>query len=223
MTKRRWHMINLAIFLSMIVVPLMVMASVPTTTSFDRHNVYRLDGYRDGGYYVERHNPATTGYMNMSHIGGTNEFTIEAYNIKNITLDMDLMFERRKSLFGWDNVSWEEMVSALGGEIVININTTDPIEELRFVDNPDVRVQVKKDGLVYQPWGRLGDVEIEADPVDSGVTVVVLQFDQVTSLYDLLYSLLVIVIILGLGVLLARYIHRALFFDGRYYKEWGRM
>jgi len=222
MTKRRWHMINLAIFLSMIVVPLMVMASVPTTTSFDRHNVYRLDGFRDGGYYVERHDPATTGYMNMSHVGGTTEFTIEAYNIKNITLDMDLMFERRKSLFGWGNVSWEEMVSALGGEITIHINTTDPIEELRFVDNPDVMVQVKKDGLVYQPWGRLNDVEIEIDPLDSGESVVVLQFDQSISIYDILYSLLMVVILFGLIFLIVRYLNRTLYYDGSYYKEWGR-
>lgn len=202
---------------------MVVLASVPTTTSFDRHNVYVMDGFRDGGYYAERDNPAITGYMNMSHIGGTNIFNITTYNIANITLDINLMFERRKTLFGWDNVSWADMVASLGGEIIINIHSDDGLNELRFINNPDVRVQVKRDDIIYQPYAYLHEVEIEVNPIDAGQTQVILQFEQMDSMYDLLIGILQLVIIIGLLVLVARYFQRALWHDGSYYKKWGRM
>lgn len=220
--NRRWHITNLIIIFSMIITPMVVLASVPTTTSFDRHNEYVMDGFRDGGYYAVRQNPAVTGYMNMSHIGGTNEFNITTYNIANITLDLDLMYERRKTLFGWDSVSWEEMVSSLGDEIVININSADGLNELRFVDNPDIQVQVLKDGLVYQPYGNLQDVEVEVNPIDAGQIQVTLQFDFADSLYDLIYSLMLIIIIIGIFSVIYRYFKRALWYDGTHYKKWGQ-
>lgn len=219
--NRRWHITNIIIIFSMIITPMVVLASIPTTTSFDRHNTYIMDGFRDGGYYVIRQNPAITGYMNMSHIGGTNEFNITTYNIANITLDLDLMFEQRKTLFGWDTVSWGEMVSSLGGEIIINVNSADGLDELRFVDNPEVRVKVLKDGVIYQPYGTLNDLEIEITPLDAGQTQVILQFDLADSLYDVVYSLLLIIIILGIVSVIYRYFKMALWHDGSYYKKWG--
>ncbi|MCK4545032.1 hypothetical protein KAU43_05795 [candidate division WOR-3 bacterium] len=219
--NRKWHLTNIIIIFSMIITPMVVLASVPTSTSFDRQNTYVMDGFRDGGYYAERQNPAITGYMNMSHISGTNEFNITTYNINNITLDIDLMFERRKALFGWGSVSWEDMVSSLGNDIVINIDSADGINELRFVDNPDVMVQVYKNDEIYQVYGDLQGVEIEINPLESGQTQILLKFDFTESTYDLLYSILVVIIILGIVGFLIRIFKRALWHDGTYYKQWG--
>lgn len=217
-----WHMVNIIILVCMVIVPMVVLASVPTTTSFDRHNTYEMDGFRDGGYYAVRQNSLQEGYMNMSHVGGTNEFNISTYNIDNITLDMDLMFERRKFLFGWQEVGWQEMVASLGNEIVINIDSYDGINELRFTDNPNVKVQILRDGEIYQDWAVLESTEIEITPLESGTTQVIIKFDQFYSTYELLYSLLILIIILAIILLIARYIHRALFYDGSYYQKWGQ-
>lgn len=219
--NKKWHITNIVILFSLVITPVVVLASIPTTTSFDRHNEYVMDGFRDGGYYVIRQNPAITGYMNMSHIGGTNEFNITTYNIANITLDMDLMYAQRRSLFGWDTVSWEDAIGSLGDEIIININSTDGINELRFIDNPDVTVQVYKDGEIYQIYGDLKDVEIEMNPLESGQTQVILSFDFSESIYDFLLAFLQLLIILGLISLIYRMFKRALWYDGSYYKKWG--
>ncbi len=219
--NRKWHITNAIILFCLIIMPMVVLASVPTTTSFDRHNEYVMDGFRDGGYYAVRDNPAITGYMNMSHIGGTNIFNITTYNIANITLDLDLMYAQRSSLFGWGVVSWEDAVASLGEEITININSDDGLDELRFVDHPEVQIQVLKDGLVYQAYGNLQDVEIEVNPLDAGQTQIILQFDFADSLFDLVYSMLLILIVVGFVSLIIRFIQRAMFYDGSYYKKWS--
>ena len=220
--NRRWHVTNVVILVAMIIIPSIVLASVPTTTSFDRQNIYYSDGYRDGGYYAVRHDPAVTGFMNMTHVGGTNVFTIESYNIKNITLDMDLMFEQRKALFGWDNVTWEDMVSSLGNEIVINVDSADGIDSLRFIDHPNVAVQVKVDGEIHRTYATLGGVEVDSNTLGVGDTQVILQFDAYQSLYDIMLSLLAVIIVLGIILMVVRSTKRVLFYDGTYYKSfWG--
>jgi len=219
--NKTWYLVNIIVLFSLVIVPMGVLASIPTTTSFDRHNEYVMDGYRDGGYYAVRQNPAITGYMNMSHIGGTNEFTIETYNIENITLDLELMYENRRHLFNWTTVSYEDMIASLDGQIIIHVNSSDGINELRFVDHDGVACQVYRDGEIYQPFVELADVKVETNPIGSGYTQVILEFDGIESTYDILSMLLQIAIIFGMLILVGRYLQKALFFDGSYYEKWG--
>lgn len=219
---RRWHTVNILIIALMIVVPSVVLASLPTTTSFDRHNLYDFDGYRDGGYYVVRKNASIQAFMNMSHVGGTNEFNITSYNINNITFDLDLMFERRRNLFGWDSVSFEEMVSALNHRIIINLDSVDGIEALRFVDHPEVNVMVWVDGVIVRDWERLEDIEVYLDGLPSGQSEIILDFGIGWTFYDAIWNMMILVIFIGVIFIVLRMINRALFYDGSYYKSFWR-
>ncbi len=220
MNTRRFHTINILILITLIIVPSLALASVPTTTSFDRENEYDFDGFRDGGYYVIRHNSSNRGFMNMSHVGGTNIFNITSNNIKNLTLDLDDMFDRRSWLFGWGNVSFADMTDALNGRIVINLNSTDSgIEELRFVDHPNVYVMVWVDDVVVRDWSELEDVEIYSENLNSEI---VLDFSIGYSTYFIMSNLLILAVLVGVSWLALRLVWRALFWDGTIYMEYWR-
>ena len=220
----KFYLVNVFIIILMIITPMTVLASVPTTTSFDRHNTYMLDGFRDGGYYAVRDNPLKAGYMNMSHVGGTNVFNITTYNIKNLTLDFDLMFERRSFLFGWATVTWEDAVDSLGDNITINIITDGKLTDMRFVDQPNVFVKVWKNGTVYRGWEHLSDVEIDSTGFTSGNHNVVIQFYDTITFNDLMNLLLWLIVIIGLLWLIYRMIRGVLFGDnGDYYmRVWDK-
>jgi len=211
--------INVVIFITLILLPSLVLASLPTTTAFDRHNVYVLDGFRDGGYYVIRQNSSYTGFMNMSHDGGNNNiFNITTYNIENITLDFDLMFERRSFLFGWMNISWEDAVASLGDDIYININSSDGLSALRFADQPNTIVRVSLDGVVIRDWARMEDIEIYTDDISSGQHEVLIEFQP----YGYFTDFLVFIILIGIVILIIKWVHWILFYDeGEYYNRFG--
>ena len=222
-SPKTWHLINVIIIALMIVVPTVVLASLPTTTSFDRHNLYDFDGYRDGGYYVVRKNSSVQAFMNMSHVGGTNEFDITSYNINNITFNLDLMYERRRNIFGWGSISFEEMISALNGRIIINLDSVDGLEAMRFVDHPEVNVMVWVDGVVVRDWSVLQDVEVYLDGLPSGQTKIILDFGIGWTFYDAIWNIGIFVITIGVIFMVLRLINMALFHDGNYYKSfWGK-
>ena len=215
--RRKFYIVNILIIFSLIILPLSVLASLPTTTDFDRHNVYPTDGFRAGGYYAVRSNSTFNGTMNMTHTGGTREFNIETYNIENLTLDFDLMFERRSYLFGWGDVTWEDAVDSLGNDIYINITTDGNLENLRFVDQPNVWIKVWKNGTEYLGWQHLEDLEVDTNGLDSGNHTIRLQFEDSMTIEDILIWLLQIIIIFGLFVLLIRYIRAGIFGEEDYY------
>lgn len=220
--RKTWHLINIIILFSLVIVPLGVLASIPTTTSFDRHNVYETDGFRAGGYYVIRQNSTYDGFMNMSYTGGTNNFNITTYNIENITLDFDLMYQERSYLFGWATVTWEDAVSSLGETIYITINSDDGINSLRFVDQPNERVRIKIDGEIYRDYAKLEDVEIDLNGIESGTHLVVIEFDHVYSIYNILIGLFQIAAVIGIITLIIRYIRVIISGNDDYYMEfWG--
>jgi len=221
---KKIYFVNISIILFMIIIPSMVLASIPTSTSFDRHNTYELDGYRDGGYYAIRDNPLIDGYMNMSHIGGTNIFNITTYNIKNVTLDFELMFERRSFLFGWVDVTWQDVVDSLGNNITINIITDGKLENMQFVDQPNVWVKIWKDGEVYKGWNILSDIELDSTGLDSGSHIVIIQFQQSMTLIDIIKFLLSVLIIIGIVKVIFDLIKSILLGDnGDYYKRaWNK-
>lgn len=222
--NKRFHIINVAIIISFIFLPMTVLASVPASTSFDRHNTYLLDGYRDGGYYAVRHNSGVAGYMNMSHVGGTRDFNITSYNIKNLTLDMDLMFSQRKWLFGWDTVTWEDMVSSLGDRIVINLDCSEyGIGQIDFIDHPEVNVKVYVDGEVYRDWSPLGETEIYTDGFNVGETQIILEFDIYDTVFDMMVFILELIIVIGIMVIVLRALGSIFAPEQSYYKKyWGR-
>ena len=216
-TTKRFILVNLFILFTLIIAPLTVMASMPTTTSFDRHNVYPEDGYRGGGYYAVRSNSTYNGTMNMTHVGGSNTFNIETYNIENITLDFDLMYERRSYLFGWANVSWEDAVDSLGNDIYINISTDGNLDNLRFVDQPNVWIKVWKNDTVYLGWQHLEDLEVDINGLEAGNHTIRLQFEDSMTLEDVVIWVLELAIVFGLLVLILRYVRTGLFGEEDYY------
>lgn len=131
--------------------PLLLVVTMPSTDSFSRQNEYPLGGYRAAGYYVERVNPTVTGYINVTHPGGTNIMYIEMYNIKNVTLDMDTLYENRNTLFGWVNITWVDAVRSVS-ELVLYVNTTHEVESFSFVDYEEVWMQVDVDGTIRDKW-----------------------------------------------------------------------
>lgn len=223
MKVSKYMKINTIIFIALILIPSIVLASIPTATAFNRENVYELDGFRAGGYYIIRQNASYDGFMNISYSGGNNNiFNITTYNIENITLDFDLMYERHDFLFGWTNITWEDAVTTLGNDIIININSTDGLSEMRFVDQPEVIVKIWLDREVIQDWGRLEDVEIYTDDLAPGNHEVLIEFQPFQTLVDNLIFLLQFAVLIGITLLIIRWIRRALFFDeGEYYKSYG--
>ena len=220
MNISRFMKINIIIFATLIILPSLVLASIPTPTAFDRENVYSLDGFRPGGYYVIRQNASQDGFMNMTSDGGNNIFNITTHNIENVTLDFDLMYQERSLLFGWGNVTWEDAVASLGDDIYINIDSQDGLSELRFTDHPEVIVRITLDGIVIRDWARLEDVEIHTDDISSGQHEVLIEFQPFQTLVGNLMYLLQFVIVIGIMILIARWVYRALFYDdGEYYKS----
>lgn len=217
-TTKRFILVNLFILFTLIILPISVMATMPTTTSFDRHNIYSEDGYRGGGYYAVRSNLTYNGTMNMTHVGGSNTFIIETYNINNMTLDFDLMYERRSYLFGWDEVTWDEAVDYLGNDIYINISTDGTLESLRFVDQPNVWVKVWKNDTVYRGWMLLSDVEIDSEGFEAGDYIIRIQFQDSMTIYDILSLVLQVMVIVGIFLLIYSSIKRIFYYDeGDYY------
>jgi len=217
---KRFHIINIIIFFSLILLPLSVLASVPTTTDFDRHNEYPTDGFRDGGYYAVRDNSSIMGYMNMSHTGGTPSFEIETYNIQNVTLDFDLMFEKRSFLFGWATVTWEDAVDSLGNDIFINITTDGTLNSMRFVDQPNVWVRVWKNNTIYKGWELLSDVELDSTGFSAGTYEIIIEFQDSMTIYDILSLVLQVMIVVGIILLIIRSLRSVLFGDdGNYYRR----
>lgn len=218
--KKRWHIVNIIIIFSLVILPLSVLASVPTTTSFDRHNNYPTDGFRAGGYYAIRDNSSYNGFMNMSHIGGTNNFTIETYNIQNVTLDFDLMFEERSFLFGWASVTWEDAVDSLGNDIYINITSDGTLNSLKFVDQPNVWVRIWKNDTLYRGWERLSDVEVDSIGFGAETYEIRIQFQDSMTAEDIFSLLLQFIMIIGVLWIIYRMVKRMLFGDdGDYYRR----
>jgi len=217
---KKFHFINIIIILTLIITPLSVLASLPTTTDFDRHNYYPTDGFRAGGYHAVRDNAIYDGYMNMSHTGGTREFNIDTYNIKNVTLDFDLMFERRSFLFGWGDVTWQDAVDSLNGRIFINITTDGTLNSMRFVDQPNVYVRVLKDGEVYRGWNRLSDTEIDTNGFEAGSYEVIIEFQDLMTTFDIVEFLLEVLLIVGVILVIYNTFRRTMFGDGgEYYRR----
>jgi len=222
MITDRYIKINAVIFILLIILPSIVLASIPTPIAFDRDNTYELDGYRPGGYYVIRQNPALNGSMNISYSGGDgNTFNITTDNIENITLDFDLMYGERSFLFGWGNITWEDAVASLNNRIHININNTDGLSELRFVDQPDLIVRISLNDIVIHDWDRLEDIIIYTNNT-TGDNQVLIEFQPFQTLVGNLMSLLQFIVFFGIMFLVLRWIHRALFYDeGEYYNSFG--
>lgn len=219
----RWHITNILILFCLVMLPIGVLASVPTTTSFDRHNIYETDGFRAGGYYAVRDNSSYNGFMNMSYVSGTSNFTIETYNIQNVTLDFDLMFERRSFLFGWASVTWEDAVDSLGNDIYINITSDGTLNSLKFVDQPNIWIKVWKNDTLYRGWERLSDVEVDSNGFGAETYEIRIQFQDSMTAEDIFALLLQFIMIIGVLWIIYRMIKRMLFGDdGDYYRRTWR-
>lgn len=219
-TKTLW--VYVVVIISLMLIPQLVVAILPSSTSYNRYNTYELDGYRNGGYYIERHNPTINGTMNITYNG--NNFTIETENIANMILDFDLMYEKRSFLFGWASITWREIVSMLDNTIYITINNTDDIDQLTFADQPNVRVKVTTDGIVTHDWVRLNDVEFHNDTLSSGSHVVIIEFNRYLSTLDLLIDLLVLIVFIFVVFIIIKGLRDALYGDkGEYYEKFGKV
>jgi len=204
-------------------IPQLVVALLPPSTSYNRFNTYEMDGYREGGYYIERHDPNINGTMNITYDGAVNNFTIETDNIAIIMLDFDLMYEKRSFLFGWVTLSWHTIVSSLDNTIYITINNDEDLEQMKFIDQPDARVKITVDGVVTHEWVRLNDVEFHNDTLSAGTHVVKIEFNRYLSSLDILTDVMVLFIFIWILFFIVKWLRDALYGDrGDYYNKFGK-
>jgi len=181
----------------LVALPVVLITNTPTTDSFDRHNVYSTDGYRDAGYYAVRHNVSLSGYINITHPGGTNIFYIETNNIQNVTLDLETMYNNRNYLFGWIETSWLDAVKSVN-EIILYINTTDGMNEFTFTNYPGTWFKATVDGTELYDWTRVYPNERTESGLSAGSHVVVLDLMRApVTLYDVLIGTLQVSIFLA--------------------------
>lgn len=119
----------------------------------DKHLIFYANGFQETHYYVLRENISSEGYVNVTHIAGRFNASLDIWNIKDFSVDLTSLCddEGTDDLFFADELQADYCYNFLlqGGQNDLYINSSDNVN-LSFINVPEPYEMVL-DGVVVEP------------------------------------------------------------------------